>query len=122
MSALGDALAPERVRSGSFATHRSQTLRIPSPRSPESRPDFNAVTSLTWFSSSATEEHNHAGSSERYPGAFQAGALEQRQGDWSKAAAATQTRLVDPDETSDRRSRSGPCHVQFGDRQQASWM
>jgi hypothetical protein len=29
---------------GSFATRRSQTLRIPSPRSPESRPDFNAVT------------------------------------------------------------------------------
>ena len=44
-----------------FATGRSQPIRIPSPHSPESRPDFNAVTSRTWFSSSATEEYNHAG-------------------------------------------------------------
>ncbi len=51
-----------------------------------------------------------------------AGALEQGQADWGKAAAATQTRLVDPDETPDRRSRSRPCHVQSGDRQQASWL
>src|SRR5258708_35161870 len=40
-----------------FATGRSQPIRIPSPHSPESRPDFNAVTSRTWFSSSATEEY-----------------------------------------------------------------
>src|ERR1700730_1186068 len=43
--------------SGSFATGRSLPIRIPSPRLPESRPDFNAVTSRTWFSSSATEEY-----------------------------------------------------------------
>jgi hypothetical protein len=37
------------------------------------------------------------------------GALEQRQGDRCKAAAATQTCLVNSDETPDARSRSRPC-------------
>jgi hypothetical protein len=32
------------------------------------------------------------------------------------------TRLVDPDETPDRRPCSGPRHVQLGDRQQAAWL
>jgi hypothetical protein len=44
------------------------------------------------------------------------------QGNRSKAPAAPQTRLVDPDETPDRRPRSGPRHVQLGDRQQAAWL
>jgi hypothetical protein len=47
------------IREGSLAANPH-----PSPRSPESRPAFNAVTSRTWFSSSATEEYVHAGSSE----------------------------------------------------------
>jgi hypothetical protein len=37
---------------------------------------------------------------ECYPVAPQKAALEQRQADWGKAAAATKTRLVNPDETS----------------------
>ncbi len=43
-------------------------------------------------------------------------------GNRSKAPVATQARLVDPDETPDRRPCSGPRHVQFGDRQQAAWL
>jgi hypothetical protein len=38
----------------------------------------------------------------------------------AKAAAATKTRLVDPDEAPDRRPSSRPRDVQSGDRQQAS--
>ena len=49
-------------------------------------------------------------------------ALEQGQADRGKAAAATKTRLVNPDETPDRRPRSRPRDVQSGDRQQASWL
>jgi hypothetical protein len=37
-----------------------------------------------------------------------------------KAAAATKTHLVDPDEAPDRRPHSRPRDVQSGDRQQAS--
>ena len=48
--------------------------------------------------------------------------LEQGQANGGKAAAATKTRLVDPDETPDRRPRTGPRHVQSGDRQQAAWL
>src|SRR5665647_672819 len=60
-------------------------------------------------------EYGHAGSSECDPGA-QAGAVEQRKADRSKAAAAAQTRLVDPDKAPDRGPRSRPCHVQSGNR------
>jgi hypothetical protein len=45
--------------------------------------------------------------------------LEQGKADRGKATAATQTRLVDPDETPDRRSHARSRHVQSGDRQQA---
>lgn len=38
-------------------------------------------------------------------------ALEQRQVDRSKATVATKARLVDPDETPDRRPGSRPRHV-----------
>ena len=44
------------------------------------------------------EEYGHAGSSECDPHA-QASAVEQREADRGKAATATQTRLVDPDES-----------------------
>ena len=54
------------------------------------------------------------------PDAPQARALEQRQADRGKAAAATETCLVDPDEAADRRPSSRPRDVQSGDRQQAS--
>ena len=50
----------------------------------------------------------------------QARALEQGQADGGKAAAATKTRLVDPDEAPDRGPHSRPRNVQSGDRQQAS--
>ena len=40
----------------------------------------------------------------------------------AKPPLRPQTRLVDPDQTPDRRPRSGPRHVQFGDRQQAPWL
>jgi len=66
---------------------------------------MGSPTRGTWFSSSATEEHDHAGPIERDAHGPEASALEQGQGDWSKAAATAQTRLVDPDETPDRR----PC-------------
>ena len=56
-----------KLRFGSFATGRSQPIRILSPRQQESRPDFNAVTSRTWFSSSVTKEYDHARSSEATP-------------------------------------------------------
>jgi hypothetical protein len=49
----------------------------------------------------ATEEYEYAGSSECYPFAPQTVALEQGQTDRGKAAAATKTRLVNPDEASD---------------------
>jgi hypothetical protein len=38
----------------------------------------------------------------------------------AKTAAATQARLVDPDETADRRPLPRSGHVQSGNRQQAS--
>jgi hypothetical protein len=44
---------------------------------------------------------------------------------WNKGkvtGAKPQTRLVDPDETPDRRPGSRPRHVQLGDRQQAAWL
>ena len=47
------------------------------------------------------EEYDDAGSSECCPSA-QASALEQGKADRRETAAATQTRLVDPDETPDR--------------------
>jgi hypothetical protein len=40
----------------------------------------------------------------------------QRQADRGEAAAATKTRLVDPDEAPDRRPSSRPRDVQSGDR------
>jgi len=40
----------------------------------------------------------------------------------AKAATAAQTRLVHPDKAPDRGPRSRPCHVQSGNRQQASWL
>jgi hypothetical protein len=54
------------------------------------------------------------------PDAPKARALEQRQADRGKAAAATKTRLVDPNEAPYRRPHSRPRVVQSGDRQQAS--
>src|ERR1700694_2724478 len=51
--------------------------------------------------SSVTEEYDHAGSSECYPDAAQTDALEQGQADRRQAAAATKTRLVNPDEAPD---------------------
>ena len=51
------------------------------------------------------EEYGHAGSSE-CDTRVQTGTVEQRQADRGKAAAATQTRLVDPDKAPDRRARS----------------
>jgi hypothetical protein len=57
------------VPCGSIATGRLPPIRMRSPQWPESRPDFNAVTSGTCFSSSVTEEYDHARSSERYPDA-----------------------------------------------------
>ena len=53
------------------------------------------------LSSSVTEEYDHAGTSECYPDASQTVALEQGQADRGEAAAATKTRLVNPDKTSD---------------------
>jgi hypothetical protein len=58
-----------------------------------------------------TEEYGHAGSSECDPSA-QAGAVEQGKADRGKATSATQTRLVDTDETSDRIEN----HVEIPDR------
>ena len=63
------------------------------------------------------DDHARSSKQNRDPGA-----LEQRQGDRCKAAAATQTCLVNSDETPDARSRSRPCHVQSGNRQQTSWL
>src|SRR3977135_3419217 len=74
------------------------------------------------LSSSVTEEYDHAGSNEFHPDAAQTVALEQGQADRGKAPAATQTRLVNPDEAPDQRPRSRPRHVQSGNRQQASWL
>src|SRR5882757_986888 len=94
-----------------------QTLQgVCSPAGPEVRfgpktdliPKQDPVAHASRLSNRA-EEYDHAGSNECGPRA-QASAVEQRQADRSKAAAATQARLVDPDETPDRRPRSRPGH------------
>src|SRR6202521_1450598 len=109
MSESGQSLQTLGCRAGYEVRFGSKTDLIPMP--------------IRWHMllvlCNRAEEYGHAGSSECYPRA-QASALEQGQAHGGQAAAATQTCLVDPDETSDRRPRSRLGHVQFGNRQQAS--
>src|SRR5258708_23124038 len=94
------------------ATRRAHDTRLPE----RSRLVGSAMPNQ-WhmLSSSVTEEYDHAGSSECDPRA-QASAVEQGEGDGGKAAAATQTRVVTPDETPDLGPRPRPRHVQSSNR------
>src|SRR5882672_2283823 len=75
-------------------------------------PTPNAVAHASRLCNRA-EEYAHAGSSE-CDRRIQASAMEQGKVDRGKAAAATQTRLVDPDKAPDRGPRSRAGHVQSG--------
>src|SRR6202163_4777367 len=90
----------------------------------ENRPDSDGKARGTCCSSSVTEPRSMAmqDQMECEPSTTNAGTAEQGKADRSEAATATQARLVDPDEASNRRPRSRPCNVQSGDRQQASWL
>src|ERR1700694_502580 len=109
MSQMGQSLQTLGCRAGCEVRFGPKTDLIPMPIR------WHMLLDLC----NRAEEYGHAGSSECDPRA-QASAVEQGKADRGKTTAATQTRLVDPDETPDRRPHSRPRHVQSGNRQQAS--
>src|SRR6266404_9453603 len=87
-------------------------------RKTTSRRSFSTHGERAFLSLSLAKEKDHGRPRKCDSYCQQAPALEQGQADRGKAAAALQTCLVDSDEAPDRGSRSRPCDVQSGNRQQ----
>src|SRR6266436_4720767 len=79
-----------------------------------------SAESTACWSSSATEENDHAEQRVSHRGRAQVHPMEQRQADRTKATATPKARLVDPDEAPGRGQTSRSGYVQPGYRQQAA--
>src|SRR5450759_1890628 len=109
---------PDNVRFGSLATEPSRAKIQQCPLFPNSRQDFSPRASKASWSSSVTEECDHARQCQFRTTGTQVDTLEQGETDRRQTTAAAEACLGDPDQAPDRATNPRSGVVQSGHRQQ----